>query len=136
EHYPQLAGRIGVTAVDHHLAHALTAAVPSGFDESIVLVADGMGELNAVSVYTWRDGTLARLSTQDYRASLGLFYSLVTMHIGFLPNSDEYKVMALAAGGDPARFADVFTDAIELRDHGRLRVGVLGHNSDVRSRET
>jgi carbamoyltransferase len=95
-----------------------------------------MGELNAISVYRWRDYALTRLAAQDFRASLGLFYSLVTMHLGFLPNSDEYKVMALAASGDPGRFSHVFDEAIELGRGGRLRVGVLGLNRDTRSRET
>jgi carbamoyltransferase len=136
ERYPMLQDSMTVTAVDHHRAHALTAAIPSGFDESLVVVADGMGELNAISVYLWRDHVLNRLQAQDFRASLGLFYSLLTMQLGFMPNSDEYKVMALAASGDAEPFADTLAEAIEFGEHGRLRVNVLSHNRDALSKET
>ncbi|MEE6261676.1 carbamoyltransferase family protein [Plantactinospora sonchi] len=132
---PALA-RHRVTPVAHHRAHALTAAVPSGFDDALVVVVDGMGELHAVSVYTWRNGQLTRLAALDYRASLGLFYAILTMHLGYWPNSDEYKVMALAALGDPARYRDVLTEAVRCEPDGRLDVPLLRLNRGPRARET
>ena len=39
-----------------------------------------------------------RLSAND---SIGILYSLVTLHLGFDFNSDEYKIMGLAPYGDP-----------------------------------
>jgi len=125
-----------VVPVPHHQAHALTAAIPSGFDECLVVVMDGMGELHAVSVYAWRHGRLDRLRSLDFRSSLGLFYALVTMHLGYLPNSDEYKVMALAATGDPSRYREAIAEALVCGPDGRLDVPVLRHNRDEVSRET
>jgi carbamoyltransferase len=125
-----------VVPVAHHHAHALTAAVPSGFGDALVVVLDGMGELHAVSVYAWRHGQLDRLACLDFRSSLGLFYALVTMHLGYWPNSDEYKVMAMAATGDPARYRDAIAAALVCGPDGRLDVPVLRHNQDARSRET
>ncbi len=133
---PELASAGPVQPVDHHLAHALTAAIPSGFERCLVIVADGMGELNSLSVYAWEDATLRRLSRLDFRCSLGLFYALVTMHLGFWPNSDEYKVMALAASGDPARYRDLMNQAIMIGERGRFTVPLLTLNRDQRSRET
>lgn len=135
-HFPELAGRRTVRAVDHHRAHALTAAVPSGFEEALVVVLDGMGELNSVTVHLWRRGTLIRLAALDFRSSLGLFYALLTLHLGYWPNSDEYKVMALAATGDPDRFAGVVAQALVLRDEGRFDVPLLQLNRDPHSKET
>jgi carbamoyltransferase len=132
-HFPELAGRVDVRAVNHHHAHALTAAVPSGFDEALVVVLDGMGELHAVTVHAWRGGELTRLAALDFRSSLGLFYALLTLHLGYWPNSDEYKVMALAASGDPARFAGAMDEALVLRDGGRFDIPVLQLNRDPRS---
>lgn len=134
-HFPELAG-LSVRGVDHHHAHALTAAVPSGFDEALVVVLDGMGELHSVTVHLWRAGTLTRLAALDFRSSLGLFYALLTLHLGFWPNSDEYKVMALAASGDPDRFADVMDRALVLRDDGRFDLPLLQLNRDNLSKET
>lgn len=135
-HYPELRGRLAVTPVDHHRAHAMSAAVASGFEEALTVVADGMGELYAITVYEWRGQRLRRLDEIDFRGSLGLFYSLVTMHLGFLPNSDEYKVMALAAAGDPARFRAVTGEAVSLHPAGRVSVPVLSHNTSPLERET
>lgn len=135
-HIPELRGRVAVRPVLHHHAHALTAAVPSGFDEALVVVLDGMGELHAVSVYLWRDGKLKRLSALDFRSSLGLFYGLLTLHLGFLPNSDEYKVMALSASGEPARFSAAMRQAIELRGKGAFRIPLLRLNRELRDKET
>nr|ADK54872.1 carbamoyltransferase [uncultured soil bacterium] len=134
-HFPDLGG-LAVRAVDHHHTHALTAAVPSGFDEALVVVLDGMGELHSVSVHLWRAGTLTRLAALDFRSSLGLFYAMLTLHLGFWPNSDEYKVMALAASGDPSRFASVMEQAVVLRDGGRFEAPVLQLNRDSVSKET
>jgi carbamoyltransferase len=135
-HYPELRGRMRVTPVDHHHAHALTAVAGSGFGEALVVVTDGMGELQAITVHEWRGGRLTRLAAMDFRSSLGLFYALVTMHLGFWPNSDEYKVMALAATGDEDRFAAVLDQAVLLQPGGRITVPVLGHNTTLRERET
>jgi carbamoyltransferase len=132
---PALSGA-ELVPVAHHHAHALTAAIPSGFDEALVVVLDGMGELHAISVYAWRNGALDRLAALDYRSSLGLFYALVTMFTGYWPNSDEYKVMALAALGDPERYRATMAEAVTLGPDGRLDVPVLRHNRDPRSRET
>lgn len=134
-HVPELSG-LRVRAVRHHDAHALTAAVPSGFDEALVVVLDGMGELHAVTVYRWGDGTLTRLAALDFRSSLGLCYAVLTLHLGFWPNSDEYKVMAMAAAGDPERFADTMRQAVVLRANGRFDIPLLSHNRDPRDKET
>lgn len=134
-HIPALSG-LRVRPVRHHDAHALTAAVPSGFDDALVVVLDGMGELHAVSVYRWADGTLSRLAALDFRSSLGLFYAVLTLHLGFWPNSDEYKVMAMAASGDAERFAAAMREAVVVRPGGRFDIPLLQHNRDPRSKET
>jgi carbamoyltransferase len=56
--------------------------------------------------------------------------------LGCWPNSDEYKVMALAASGDPDRFAGSMQRALVLRDQGRFQVPLLELNRDAPSKET
>lgn len=123
--FPAIADRVAVQGVRHHVAHALSAAVASGFGECLAIVMDGMGETDAVSVFRWTGGCLTRLIALDFRSSLGLFYSLITMHLGFSPNSDEYQVMALAAYGDQGRYAAVMRDAVRLDPGGRLSVPLV-----------
>ena len=135
-HFPLLAKKVTVQSVRHHHAHAYSAVHGSGYDECLAVVMDGMGEMESISVYRWtRAGGLEQLASYDYRSSLGLFYSLVTTHLGFQPNSDEYRVMALAALGDPQRYASVMAAAVQLLPRGRLRVRMLDSAVDDPHRE-
>jgi carbamoyltransferase len=124
-----------VHQVSHHLAHAASAYFTSGWDQCLVLVVDGMGEVDSATVYTGRDGqveTVQRISAHD---SIGVLYSLVTFHLGFDFNADEYKIMGLAPYGDPERFRDFFEAAVELRDDGTIRIPVLRLNRGRHERE-
>lgn len=66
---------------------------------------------------------------------MGILYSLVTLHLGFDFNSDEYKIMGLAPYGDPARFRGVFEQIMELRDDGSIRIPILRLNQSRAERE-
>jgi carbamoyltransferase len=127
-----------VTSVGHHVAHAASAAYTSGWDECLVIVNDAMGEVESLSVYRFRDGKLERLRTIGANDSIGILYSLVTLHLGFDFNSDEYKIMGLAPYGDPARFRAFFENAVELRDDGTVRIPILhlNHSRDERENYT
>ncbi len=94
--------------VRHHVAHAESALVPSGFDRALVVVSDGMGETESLTVFRAVDGALERLATTPIGDSLGLLYSIATRFLGFQFNNDEYKVMGLAPYGEPDRFRSVF----------------------------
>jgi carbamoyltransferase len=104
--------------VDHHLAHAASAYLTSGFEECLVMVIDGMGEAHGVSVYHARDGRLDPVRRIFATDSIGIFYSVVTLHLGFDFNSDEYKIMGLAPYGDPQRFRSFFDEAVVLTPDG------------------
>jgi carbamoyltransferase len=87
--------------VDHHLAHAISAYSYSGFDNAAVLVMDGRGAWEASSIWYGHGGRLDHVLTIPWPNSLGLFYAQFTQYLGFLPNSDEWKVMGLAPYGNP-----------------------------------
>ncbi len=87
--------------VNHHLAHALSAYSLSGFDESAVMVIDGRGAREATTLWHAKNGQIKMLERYDYPNSLGVFYAGVTEMLGFTPLSDEWKVMGLAAYGNP-----------------------------------
>ncbi|MFI1357771.1 carbamoyltransferase [Streptomyces sp. NPDC020898] len=109
--------------VDHHLAHAASAYLPSGFGSALCVVSDGMGETESLSVYHAQDGQLEKLLSQPISASLGFLYSICTRFLGFSSNSDEYKVMGLAAYGDPAPYRALFADLVQFdTETGGVRV--------------
>lgn len=125
-----------VFSIGHHLAHAASAAYTSGWDECLVVVNDAMGEVESLSVYDFHDGELERICSIGANDSIGILYSLVTLHLGFDFNSDEYKIMGLAPYGDPTRFRPFFERAVELREDGTFRIPILKLNRSREERES
>lgn len=117
-----------VRQIEHHLSHAASAYFTTGWDECLVVVIDGMGEAHSVSVYHGAGGKLKRVQQVSAQDSIGILYSLVTLHLGFDFSSDEYKIMGLAPYGDPARFRAFFAKAVELREDGTIRIPILRLN--------
>ena len=90
-----------VRFVPHHVAHAASAFFPSGFERATAMVLDGRGERASYLGGRYRNGTFEPLAVQELPHSLGFVYEALTEHLGFARGSDEYKVMGLAAYGQP-----------------------------------
>ena len=108
--------------VVHHLAHAASAYFPSGYERALCIVCDGMGELESLTAYTVDAGRFTRLGIISIPNSIGLLYSIITRHLGFSFNADEYKLMGLAPYGDPARYRAFFANLVELHADGRYQL--------------
>ena len=81
--------------VPHHVAHAWYAMGTSQLDRAAVLVADGIGERNALS---WGRATRSDLELEDvalFPDSVGFAWEKVARYVG-LTEYDACKVMALA----------------------------------------
>ena len=115
-----------VVFVPHHVAHAASAALAAptsyGQGDCAVLVLDGRGERASHLAGRYRDGLLEPLATQDLPHSLGLLYEDLTVHLGFLRSSDEYKVMALASYGTP-KHLDLLRELVTVTPSGGFHVG-------------
>jgi len=108
--------------VPHHLSHAASAFLPSPFERAAVMTLDGRGE-RATTGYALGQGTaLEWLGQVQMPHSLGILYEQVTIYLGFLHSSDEYKVMALASYGKP-RHLDGFRDLVRLGEKGQYTIG-------------
>lgn len=110
-----------VRFVAHHVAHAASAHLAAPFPDSSVLVLDGRGESASHLAGRARDGDLEILASQQLPHSLGLMYEEVTEHLGFLRANDEYKVMALAAYGEPL-FLPELRELVRADGAGGFRV--------------
>lgn len=107
--------------VSHHLAHQASAFLAAPFARCAVMTLDGRGE-NATTAYgRYRFGRYEPLREVTMPHSLGLLYEKVTTHLGFLHSSDEYKVMALAAMGEP-RFAEALRRHVTVLPGGQYVV--------------
>ena len=124
-----------IQPVNHHLAHAASAAFTSGWDECLTVVNDAMGEVQSLTVFRFRDGDFEKLREISANDSIGILYSLVTLHLGFDFNCDEYKIMGLAPYGDPGRFRAFFENSVELRPDGSIRIPILRLNRSRAERE-
>ncbi|XVU29698.1 carbamoyltransferase family protein [Actinoplanes sp. CA-054009] len=103
-----------VVFVPHHLAHAASGYYYSGFTEAAVVVADGTGESESVSLWHGKNGELSRLASWPNTVSLGRFYGTACQWAGF-NYWEGGKLMGLSSyGGPPQHVAlatggDVFT---------------------------
>jgi carbamoyltransferase len=87
--------------IEHHVAHLASAFYVSPFDRAAVLSTDGLGDFASTM---WAAGEGNRLDVRGSVAfphSLGLYYTALSQYLGFWRFGDEYKVMGLAAYGDP-----------------------------------
>jgi carbamoyltransferase len=87
--------------IEHHTAHLASAFFVSPFDRAAVLSADGLGDF-ASSMCAAGEGSKMRiLGEVAFPHSLGMYYTALTQYVGFWKFGDEYKVMGLAAYGQP-----------------------------------
>lgn len=107
--------------VAHHLGHAATAYLTSPFERAAVLTVDGQGEDESASLGEWEGFRYRRLARVRSPNSIGILYGMVTDHLGMRAGWDEYKVMAMAARGDPERFRPALRRMVELRPGGLFR---------------
>lgn len=101
----------------HHQSHAAAAWRCSPFHDAAVLCVDGVGEWATTSTWRAQGGALTPLSELHFPHSLGLLYSVFTAFLGFRVNEGEYKVMGLAAFGEP-RFADDVRQVVRVAADG------------------
>ena len=92
--------------VEHHTAHAATAAFTSPYGKSLVITTDGLGDGLSASASTFEDGKLNRHVGIKARDSLGIFYEQATNIIGMREMEDEGKLMAMADYSYPFEFGD------------------------------
>jgi carbamoyltransferase len=114
-----------VTFVNHYDAHIGNAMFSSPFDEAAVLVLDGRGEKQTSLLARARGATVEKLAEVRFPHSLGLFYSTITEHLGFTPDGDEWKVMALASyASADNEFYPILKDLITVADDGSFEMSL------------
>jgi carbamoyltransferase len=106
-----IGGHLGVAGrkilfTEHHQSHAAATFLTAPTDAAAILTTDGVGEWATLSIGRGerRPGGAAKIDlTHEIRFphSLGMLYSTFTAYLGFAVNEGEYKVMGLAAYGQP-----------------------------------
>ena len=112
-----------ISYVEHHMAHLASAFMVSPFDQAAVVSVDGFGDFVGAM---WGIGSGNHLEAKEkiyFPHSLGLFYLAITQWLGFTQYGDEYKVMGLAAYGDPSDQAKV-RNLVKLNASGRYELNL------------
>jgi carbamoyltransferase len=119
--------------VEHHRAHLASAFFVSPFDSAAVASVDGFGDFSSARWGHGRGRELTSLGRVGFPHSLGLYYLAVTQYLGFPKYGDEYKVMGLAAYGEPV-YLDQLRDLVKLESSGGFRLNLkyyLHHKGQV-----
>ena len=83
----------------HHLCHAVSSVIPSGFQDTNFISNDGDGGEDA-GKFGYFDGKFHQLGYMHPLGSIGAYYSDVTHFLGFKYHSSEGKTMGLACYGE------------------------------------
>jgi carbamoyltransferase len=115
--------------VEHHRAHLASAFFASPFEEATVVSVDGFGDFSSVMWGVGRDASLDVMDCVRFPHSLGIFYTAFTQFLGFPKYGDEYKLMGLAAYGQPTQ-VDKVRQVVRTRGtHCRLDLDYFTHHS-------
>ncbi len=90
-----------IELVNHHSAHAASTYFASGATEAVVATMDFSGDGISTSIQRGSGQKLEVVQEFNRPNSLGIYYAALTQFLGFVRDSDEYKVMGMAAYGNP-----------------------------------
>jgi len=109
--------------IEHHQAHLASTFFVSPFEQAAVLSADGLGDFASTMWATGRGEILKVHGSVAFPHSLGMYYTALTQYLGFWKFGDEYKVMGLAAYGEPA-YLDEFRRIVRSNGSLAFRLGL------------
>jgi len=92
----------------------------------LIFTLDGTGELDSSLIALGQARDIDIISTTRLPTSLGSLYLIVTVFLGFRSLGDEYKVMGLAAYGDPKRYRPFFDAIVPRFPEGRYETRIAG----------
>ena len=112
-------GKTKIVYYNHHECHAANAFFLSGFLNSDILTIDGHGEDETCFIGRGVGKKIFRNKSIDYPHSVGLFYGTFTDYLGFRPDVDEWKVMALYSfATKPNKYDKKISSLMKLTEHG------------------
>ena len=112
-------GDVRIIYLNHHDCHAANGFFLSPFERADILTIDGHGENDTCYMGIGEGSRIERRGTVFYPHSLGLFYGTFTDLLGFQPDVDEWKAMALSAFAEkPNAYDSKIRSLIKLTEHG------------------
>jgi carbamoyltransferase len=109
--------------VEHHQAHLASTFFVSPFEQAALLSADGLGDFASTMWGMGQDNRMSIAGSIAFPHSLGMYYTGVSQYLGFRRFGDEYKVMGLAAYGEPA-YLEEFRQIVRTNGGVGFRLGL------------
>lgn len=113
--------RFEVVRVEHHLAHLASSYYASDFDSAAGFSYDAAGDFTSAMSARCEGNRIEILDRVFMPDSLGHFYTALCQFIGFDKFGEEYKVMGLAAYGEP-QYQDLMRELLPLNGDGKYRL--------------
>jgi len=101
-----------VHCMEHHRAHMASAFFVSPFEDAAVFSVDSLGDFASCMWGSGKGSRLTHNGSVSFPHSLGMYYSAISQYLGFPKFGDEYKVMGLAAYGEP-EYLDGFREIVK-----------------------
>lgn len=136
KHFPSVDWSNKLVSVPHHLAHAASTFYLSGFEEALIVITDGMGEINSMTALVGDRSGLHILQEIPAFHSLGILYGVFTLYLGFDFGMDEYKVMGLAPYGHANRYFNQIMEFVKLKPDGTYVIPLFAKNKSLEEVET
>ncbi len=121
--------RTQIHHVEHHRAHLASAFFCSPFEEAAAVSVDGFGDFSSVMWGIGRGNRIQVLGSVQFPHSLGIFYTAFTQFLGFPKYGDEYKMMGLAAYGEPRLVEQIREILRTEKGECRLNLDYFVHHS-------
>lgn len=93
-------GEIKIHFIPHHHAHAAGAFFVSPYERAAILTIDAYGDDITHQFFIGEGNAIKPIGKTLFPHSMGQVYAAITQFLGFRANSDEWKVMGLAAYGN------------------------------------
>jgi carbamoyltransferase len=113
--------RFQIVRVEHHLAHIASSYYASDFDQAAGFSYDGAGDFTSAMFARCAGNRIEILDRVHAPDSLGFFYTALCQFIGFEKFGEEYKVMGLAAYGQPTHL-EFMRELLKSGRNGQFRL--------------
>tara|TARA_Y100000389_G_scaffold120331_1_gene117585 strand:+ start:270 stop:1994 length:1725 start_codon:yes stop_codon:yes gene_type:complete len=108
---------IKIHHIEHHLAHIASAYHPSNYEDAVGLSIDGSGDFVTLAIAKCHNHKIKIIEKVFFPNSLGIFYHSMTQFLGFKNYGDEYKIMGMAAYGEPKYFDKIKDNLFKLNNN-------------------
>jgi len=119
-----LKGELNIHFVPHHFSHAAGCFFVSPYDKAAIITIDAYGDNVTHQFFIGEGNKINPISRTPFPYSLGQVYAGVTQYLGYRANSDEWKVMGLAAYGEPEYYEKVAKIITFDKKKGELRLNL------------